>query len=478
MKEINRRSSERPAEGGTESVAREPRGIQGAEPLHKDEIDFAHEPVRGLFGKMLWPTLLGMLSMVVLNLSDGAFVGHGAGSDALAAINIAAPIFNIMTGIGIMFGIGSSIIASVHLSHGNVKAARINATQALLGSFVMALFFSVLILSNLAGTCRLFGSNDELIPLASSYLRWIAAFMPLQMLGMVGEFVVRLDGSPKFAMSCTLVASILNIILDYVFIFPLHMGLEGAAIATTLSFACSAVIVVIYVLCFAKTLKIYRLRATWKSFLLTLRNLAYQMRAGFSAMLGEIAVSGAIIVGNYVFIARLGQDGVAAYSVVCYCMPIIFMMANAVVQSAQPIASFAYGAGDGQRLAQARRVSLESGAIVGLISSAFMIMGSRLIAGLFLSPNDAAYELCLNGLPLFGVGSLFIALNLVLIGYLQSIERSAAATVFMLLRGFVIVIPTFLLLPQLLGTAGMWLAIPASELATLLLLAAYASFSR
>ena len=101
---------------------------------NRDAIDFANEPVGRLFRKMIVPTLVSMVSMVILNLTDGAFIGHGAGSDALAAINIAAPIFNLLAGVGIMFGIGCSVVASIHLAQGKVKSANINITQALIGA--------------------------------------------------------------------------------------------------------------------------------------------------------------------------------------------------------------------------------------------------------------------------------------------------------------------------------------------------------
>ncbi|MCQ2147600.1 MAG: MATE family efflux transporter [Bacteroidales bacterium] len=436
----------------------------------RDSIDFANEPVGRLFRKMFFPTLLGMISMVVLNLADGAFIGHGVGSAGLAAVNIAAPIFNIMTGIGIMFGIGSSIVASIHLSKGNVKAARINITQAFIGSIAFSSLVAVFILTNLDFTCKLFGSSDALVPLAGSYLKWIAMSLPLQMLGMVGGFAVRLDGSPKFSMSCTLVASILNIILDYVFIFPLGLGLSGAARATALSFTISGLIVVLYIVRYSKVVKLYRLRLSVKSAVLTVRNIGYQMKTGFSAMLGEVAVSGAIIVGNFVFMNHLGEDGVAAYGVACYCMPILFMLANSIVQSMQPVMSYAYGVGNIPRLLESRNVALKGAVVAGLLSTLVLGLGSRFITLIFMTPDMPAFDLCVKGFPYFSAGGILIAVNLVLIGYYQSIEKAAKASLLMLLRGFIIVIPVFILLPKVLGVPGMWLAIPLSELLTLLII--------
>lgn len=431
------------------------------------KIDFATGDIGVLFRQMLVPALLGMVSIVLVNLADGAFVGHGAGTDALAAVNIAAPIFNIMTGIGIMFGIGASVISSILLSRNESESADYNISHALAGSFILASLISALIIFNLDTTCRLFGSSEALVPLAGSYLFWIALSMPFNMMGMVGEFVIRLDGSPKYAMCCTLVGTILNTFLDWLFIFPFGWGLEGAAKATALSFMVSPVFVIVYMVFLAKDIH-FRMDAFAPDKLsLALRNLYEQAKAGFSGMLGEIAISGAMIVGNFVFIAYLGEDGVAAYSVACYLMPVIFMLIGAITQSSQPIISFAYGAGDSQRLYEARNISVRGAVVVGLFSSFLLSFCAPVVTLLFIDSSQNAYTLCVEGMPYFGISGILISLNLVIIGYLQSVERSAQASFFTLLRGFVFVIPAFIFLPRFLGTAGIWLAIPVAEFLTL-----------
>lgn len=433
---------------------------------NRDAIDFANEPVGALFRRMLVPTLIGMVSVVLLNFTDGAFVGHGVGAEALAAVNIAAPIFNIMHGIGIMFGTGCAVVASIHLSRGKEKAANINVTQAILGSEFIAILVSVLILTHLPETCKLFGSNDTLVPMASSYLKWIAISQPFIILEIMGLFIVRMDGSPKFAMMCSSTASLLNIILDWLFIYPMKMGLEGAAIATSLSFSLAGLAVFIYFVGFSQKIHLYKLRMTVKSFHLTMRNLGYQIRMGTSAMLGEISVSGSVVVGNYMFIHYLGEDGVAAYSVACYCFPFIFMMAYAIVQSAQPIVSYAYGLENETRLNESYRMMIRWAITTGVLLSMLMCFCAPYITMLFIDAQEQAYDICIEGLPYFSFGILFATLNIVLIGYYQSVEQSRKATVYTLLRGFVFVIPCFVILPILYGSIGLWIAIPLSELIT------------
>lgn len=436
-------------------------------PDTRDSLDFQHEPVGLLFRRMFLPTLVGMVSMVILNITDGAFVGHGVGSDALAAVNIVAPLFLIMTGIGLMFGIGSSVVASIHLSKGNNHAANINLTQGILASMAVGIIVGATIITFQEATCRLFGCSDQLLPQACKYLRWIAIMMPLNLSGMTAMFMVRLDGAPRFAMTVNCGMAALNILLDYILIFPMQLGLEGAAIATSTAFSLGNIPVAIYLFRHTSNVHLYPIKCTRTSMALTLRNITYQTKIGFSALLGELAIASIIIIGNYSFMHYLGEDGVAAYSVGCYCLPIVFMMGNSIVQSVQPIISFAHGIQDHERLRAARHIALRTALLSGLIGMMFIFFGNDTIASLFLSSGTHAYTLCREGLLYYSPAFLIIAVNIVIIGYKQSIEASRSATIFTLLRGFILSIPTFIILPLLAGTPGLWLALPAAEALTL-----------
>lgn len=433
---------------------------------NRDAIDFATLPVGKLFRRMFIPTLLGMVSGVVLNITDGAFVGHGVGSDALAAVNIVAPVYMLITGIGLMFGIGGSVVASIHLSKGETKPARINITQSYIGGLLVGSLLAALILSFPEATCRLFGASDALVPLATKYLFWIALLQPFCMIAETGLFALRLDGQPRLAAGVHIATALLNIFLDWLLIFPLHMGLEGAAIATASCYGLCGVICLAYNAFFAKTLRLYALKISTTSLMLTLRNLAYQVRLGFSAFVGEMALSVLFIVGNYQFIRFLGEDGVAAFSVACYCTPITFMVANSITQSAQPIISFGYGKNVPERVLEAARISLFTALGGGIAIVMLLALGAPQIASIFLPADCPAHDICAEGLPLFAISALFTIVNVVCVGYYQSIERATRATVYTLLRGFVFMLPAFLLLPMLAVPEGLWLALPLAEFLT------------
>lgn len=434
--------------------------------MNRDNIDFKSGDVRRIFLQMLWPTLMGMISMVVLNLTDGAFVGHGAGSDALAAVNIVAPVFLLTGGIALMFGMGASVVASLHMSHDKQKAANINVTQALIGAEAFSMTLSTLLILFPEASCRLFGSNDQLLPLAMRYLYWIAIFLPFGTLANTGMFLIRLDGNPKTAMWIMTTSAIANMFFDWLLIFPFGMGIEGAAIATGGSYGASGLVTLAFLLTSTQTLKLYRLKITRKSLKLTLRNIGYQMRLGSSAFFGDAAIAFVLIVGNYVFIRQLGEDGVAAFSLACYCFPVVFNVSNAIVVSAQPIISFAHGVNDNKRKHKALMLAIRSALLVGIGGFLLMSVGAPLIAAIFLPTDCHAYELALEGLPIFGVAFVFIALNLILVGYMQSTEQARMADAITILRGYVFLLICFLALPLLVGVPGAWGAMPMAELLT------------
>ena len=159
-------------------------------------------------------------------------------------------------------------------------------------------------------------------------------------------------------------------------------------------------------------------------------------------------------------------------------MPLVFSVSNAVAQSAQPIISYNYGAHNLSRVSRALRVSLLTAVICGAVIVVGLLLGAPGITGLFLAPSETAYTLAVKGLPLFATCSVFFAVNIAFIGYYQSIEKALASTLFTLLRGVILLVPSFILLPRLIGVPGLWLAIPLAEFLTGILITLYYLRSR
>ncbi|MDE5960938.1 MAG: MATE family efflux transporter, partial [Duncaniella sp.] len=410
--------------------------------------------------------------------TDGIFVGRGCGSNALAAVNICISPTMVMMGIGLMLGVGASVVSSVHMANNNAKAARLNITQSLLVATIVVCVFLALTLPSVSATGRLLGSSENLLPLVREYMPWIFATCLFQVWCAIGLFVVRLDGSPRYAMWCNVLPGLLNVILDYVFIFPLGMGIKGAALATFLSCMVGGGMVMAYLGWFASTLKVIKIKISRKSLMLTIRNIGYQCRIGISALLGEATMGVLMLMGNLMFMRYMGDDGVGAFSIACYYCPFVFMIGNAIAQSAQPIISYNYGLDQRTRVAATERLAIITSIICGAtVTVAFNLFPESMV-GLFLDMDTEAAEIAVAGFPLYSTAFIFFIFNLTAIGYFQSVEKVLPSIVFALLRGVLFLIPSFIILPAIMGDNGIWLALAASEVMTSVSIIGYYLFVR
>lgn len=433
---------------------------------NRDSINFGKTDIPKLFRSIFIPTLLGMVFNVAFMLTDGIFIGHGVGPDGLACVNLIAPIMMVITGLGMMFGVGCSVVSAIHLSQGNEKAARINTTQAYMASTLLALLMAIVFYCLPDFVLHVLGVPDSLIPMAKEYYLWFIPTALFLMFQIVGEFLIRLDGSPKFAMFSNIIPAVVNMVLDYVFIFPCGMGLKGAALATDIGTGIGMLMALYYMVFRAEKLKFHHLKRSATSLRLSIRNVGYMIRLGFSAFIGEFAISTMMLAGNIAFGKYLGDEGIAAYSVICYLFPVVYMIYSAVAQSAQPIISYNHGASQGGRVRKTFRFSVMISIVFGaLMTLSFCLFAPEIIA-IFLEDGSETFRIASEGLPLYAAGFVFVAFNVSAIGYFQSIERGNLATLLMLLRGVVFLVIAFRILPDMVGIAGLWLAVPAAEILT------------
>lgn len=441
-------------------------------------IDFERTKVSTLFRRLFFPTLLGMLSVSAVTTIDGIFVGHGVGSDGIAAVNLCIPLLMGLTGVGLMVGAGCSVISSIYLSKGKGSMARASITQALLMVSAVTVALNVVFLLFPERTAYLLGASDHLRPMVVDYLLWFMPSLVFELWIAVAMFALRLDGAPRLAMWCSIVAAAVNVVFDWLFIFHWHWGVKGAALATSVSCLIGALIAVGYLVLLAGSMRLHPLRISWRGAVFFFHNIGVQCKIGSSALLGEATMAVLMFTGNHVFMSQWGDAGVGAFGVSCYYLPFVFMTGNAIAQSAQPIISYNFGMGNGGRIREALRVSIWAAAVCGAVSSAAFMLFPELLVSLFLNPADEAAVIAIAGFPYYGTAFIFFILNLSVIGYYQSIESIGRATVLALLRGFIFLIPCFILMPRLCSETGVWLALPASEILTSAVIAGLCLYRR
>ena len=432
----------------------------------RDDIDFANEDIPKLFKKFLIPTLWGMFSTALFIITDGIFVGKGIGNNALAAVNVVGPFFSVAISIGLMLGMGGSILASIHLANKKIKTARIVVTQATFVAGVSLIIISLLSLLFIDELLTAIGASPEQLPLAREYGYGIIPFLVMGALMNSIPFFIRLDGAPNYAMRCSIIGAIVNIILDYLFIFEFGWGLLGAAIATSIGNTLGTVMAFVY-LCRKDTmLRFVKVKMSKKAMRMSLRNIWYMCKLGGASFIGQSAVIIMIVCGNLVFVRELGTEGVAAFSICCYTFPLIYMIYTAISQSAQPIISYNYANGAMERVDKVFRISLIWSVCIGAFLVLGMVIFAPQIAALFLESGSQAYHIATRGLPLFSIGFISFAINMMTIGYFQSIEKVKMAMMIIILRGIIFMPLFFYAMPHIWSENGGWLALPATEVAT------------
>lgn len=435
-------------------------------------MDLGKDNITRLFLRYLLTTLAGMVFSSVFVVADGIMVGSGVGADGLAAVNLISPLFTLSTGLGLMFGMGGSVLASEALGSGHIKQARTYTFFTLKLAMISSLLTLTFLLIFADETLSLLGVPEDLSDKASQYYYPLIPAIFFNVLMTAGLFFIRLDGAPSFAMICVAISSIGNIFLDWLFIFPFGMGMFGAAFATTLSQVAGFGIMAYYI---ARRARIFRFSvmktqtSEVKIFPLTGRI----MSIGFPAFLGDLSISFMVILGNFVFNKYVGVDGIAAFSVVCFIYPIVFMAYNAVVQSVQPIISYNYRQ-HLRRACQALKLSLLTIAVCGIVFSGIAWFWSENLVSLFLEKGTIAWELAARrGVGMFGTGFLFFGMNILLIGYMQSIGIVKQAIFLTVLRGGIITAIAFVLLPFIWGNNGIWLAVPVAEMISFVFISIY-----
>lgn len=429
-------------------------------------MDLGKDGIGSLFSKLFFPTLLGMLSMAAVTAINGAFVGHGVGSDGLAAVNITVPLWMIFSGLGLMLGAGCSVVASSLLAESEAEKARFHVFVAFSFATVVTIAVSVLVMLFPTATARLFGASNHLSPLVRDYLVFVMPCFVFQMWSSIGLFIIRLDGAPKVAMWCNVITAILTLGGDYLMIYVFNQGLRGVAFATSVAIITGGAVAAVYILFYARQLRFTVDALHGKRWKDAFHSIAYQCKIGSSSLLGELMLAILAFVGNYVFLHYLGDNGVGAFGIACYYTPFIFMIANAVIQSAQPIISYNNSSRMYDRVAKIKRLLFCSALVAGILLTSVFLFVPDVLVHFFVDSKDTAAPIAIKGFPYFSVGIVSFIFNVCIIGYFQSLEMMKQALALMLMRSFILLVPAFLLLPRIIGVSGIWLAMPVSEAIT------------
>ena len=415
------------------------------------------------FFKYVSQNIFGLLGTSCYILADTYFISQAAGTDGVTLLNLCLPIYNFIFAIGSMIGLGAATRYAILRAQGEERAAQRYFSNAVFCACLLAVPF-VLVGIFCPGTLlRLMGGDAGIVALGIPYARIFLLFTPFFMCNYIVSAFVRNDGAPSLAMVATLSGSLFNVVFDYIFMFPMGLGLAGAALATAVSPMLSIAICSRHFFQKDNTVQFVRQLPSAKL-------LGQSCQLGISGFVGEMSSGVTTTVFNFLLLGLAGNVAVAAYGVVANFALVATAIFNGVAQGAQPLISQCYGKNE---MAGAKRLLLlgcgTALALAAVLYGAVFGFTDTFVA-LFNSENSALMaEYAHSGMRIYFLGYFFAGCNIVAAGYLGAVNRPTEATITSVSRGVAAIVTCSLILSALFGMNGVWSAFPAAEAITLAL---------
>lgn len=410
-----------------------------------------------LFAKYTSLNVIGMIGMSVYILADTFFIANGVGANGLTALNLALPIFNLVNGAGLMLAMGGATKYNVCKSRGDshgMDSAFVNTMYA--AAFFSAVYmlcgalFSVKIASAL-------GANSEVLQSTAIYLKVIMLFSPAFICNNIAISFVRNDGAPALSTAAMTVGSLSNIVMDYVFVYPLAMGIFGAVLATGFSPCISMLILSSHKIRGKNGFHFRRMAPSFK----VIGNVA---ALGVPSLVTELSVGIVILVFNMIILRLAGNIGVAAYGVISNMSLVVVSVYTGVAQGMQPLSSRAHGEGNFKSARKFFKYACVTAVAGAAVIYPLLACFANPITSVFNSENNATLQqIAVQGLRLYYIATPFLGFNVVLTVFLTSVENPRPAQALSILRGIAVIVPVAFALSAAFGMAGVWCSFPASE---------------
>lgn len=421
---------------------------------------FLTKPIGGLILKNALPAVASMLFMAFYHIADAIMVGRSLGPEALASVNILYPIMAFFIGLAAMIGVGGNARVAVLQGSGNSEAARrvlglvtaLGLGLGIIGSLVTVFAFSSILM--------LLGTSGSLGELAGQYLKTLYPFFTTMILIFILEQTVRNDGRPNLATGVMVAMAALNVVLDYIFLFPLNMGIGGAALATGLSHSLGALIFIAYFI--RKTIqKLPGLRFGFPGGgMSALKMIAFN---GSSEFFNSVAGGVTTFLYNRALLSHLGSDGVAAFAMVQYILMFGTVVFIGMSIGSQPILSYNYGAGQIERVRAALIKLIVSSVLLSLIFFTILRWQAASLVVLFIPGHPEAAKVTLRAAEIISWSLLIMPIGIISSMFFTALERAGSSMLVALSRGLVFTVIGLLVFPSLWGETGIWVTPIFSE---------------
>lgn len=410
--------------------------------------------------KYVVPTLLGSVSFFLFTIVDGIFVGRGVGTNALGAVNLMMPFIMVVNALFQLATVGGVTVVAIRLGRGDEEGANAAFLHALFAALLISVCLCVTGTCLTGPLCRLLGANETYAALAEEYLFWYSVFIIPSGLSTALQGFCRNDGSPLLVSEAVVFGAALNIFGDWLLVFPLQMGLAGAAIATGVSQTMTLIILLFHFFKKRGRLRIRPFRPQAALF----QKIAMR---GLPECIAQFATPVTTLWMNMVLITRVGDVGVNAYSIISYVASFSVAIFFGTSEGLQPLIGYCYGAKDDKGL----HYYFRAGLLINFCGSALInillfFFGEHVC--LLFGADAATLAYTETAMPIYSLGFLVMAFNTMISAYLYSTKRTKQADVINVLRSFIVNSVVILLTPVLFGGESVWFAFAVYEAIVLL----------
>lgn len=403
------------------------------------------------------PSILMMIVMSLYTIVDGIFVSRLLGTNAFSAVNIVYPIMNIVIGLGMMFGTGTTAIVSRKLGEGKGEEANRILSFIMLFTVGLGFLFMLVTMQFLEPLMWGLGADEVIYGYCYDYAKMILYFLPFSLIQVQFQSLFVANGQPGKGLAITIFSGLTNVFLDYFFIAICDMGIGGAALATGIGYAISAGYGIYY---FTRHQEA-PLHFVWPK--PEFRYLLHAVSNGSSEMVSNLSTSVTTFLFNIILMRLVGPDGVAAISILLYLDFLLIAVNLGYSIGTAPLFSYNYGSGDQERLKKLFRLSTRLCFGFGLVMTVCTMLFARPLSAIFSPEGSAVYELAVTGLGIYAFSYLFKGYNVFASALFTSFGNGAVSAILSFVRTFFLLIAAILLFSTFFGITGVWWATPAAE---------------
>jgi putative MATE family efflux protein len=405
------------------------------------------------------PAIAGMAVNALYNVIDRIFVGRGIGSDALSGIAVTMPFMITLFAFAVLIAVGAAVRVSIKIGEKKLAEAEIIIGNAFLLSLLIGVALTVICLIFMEPILIMFGGSGDSLDYAEQFMQIILLATVFQMIGFTLNSAIRAEGNPLMALSTMLIGAVINTALNPLFIFVLHLGVRGSALATLISQVITSVWTLFY---FLDKKNIIRLKI--KNMRLKLSILRDIFSIGAGPFVLQCAVGTMLLVANHIFFGFGGKDALAVIGIIAVVNMLFNMLVSGISQGIQPIIGFNHGAKNVHRVKETLEISLLMATAICIAGFIPVFFFSREIMTLFSENNSYIQEMGATALKYSLLTLPLIGFQLISISYYQAVGKFMQALFLYMTRQLVIIIPLLLILSSLFGFYGGVAAFPISDI--------------